>query len=103
MQNNKEVILLEIYFSPELMSDKNQILNIVNDKQEAVGLLSFILEEKKIYIFGNLEEIGVREDFKDLIKPYIHGLTKSKPDLDVFSYITTGGEMLDLNKDKQEE
>lgn len=84
------------------MTEQTQILNVVNEKQSAVGFLCFLKDEKKMYVFGNLEEIGVKEDFKDLIKPYIHGMSKISKDLDVFSYLTVGGEMLDL-KDKTED
>lgn len=94
---------MEIYFSPELINEQAQIINIVNEKQAAVGFLCIVKDNKKMYIFGNLEEIGVREDFKDLIKPYIQGMSKINPEFDLFSYITTGGEMLDLKEKQKEE
>ncbi|MFA8438865.1 hypothetical protein [Pueribacillus sp. YX66] len=94
---------MEIYFSPELVNEHTQILNIVNEKQSAVGFLCFLKDEKKMYVFGNLEEIGVKEDYKDLLKPYIQGMSKMEKELDVLSYITVGGELLDLNNKNQDE
>lgn len=87
---------MEVYLSPEWMSEHTQILNIVNDKQKAVGFLFILNENKKMYVFGHLQEIGLKEDYRDLITPYIQGMAKSHQDLEVFSYLTVGGEMLDI-------
>lgn len=82
---------MQIYFSPELIKNDAQVLNIVDQNGKAVGYTAFIFDEKKIYVYGQLEEAGVEGDFKDLVQPYIQGLAKSKPGLDVYSYLSVGG------------
>lgn len=93
---------MQIYFSPELLKPDAHILNIVDQNKKAVGSLTIVFDEKKLYTFGNLEEEGVKEDFKDLIEPYIQGLSKSKKDVEIYSYLSVGGEKLDLNEEKEE-
>ncbi|OIJ15548.1 hypothetical protein BKP35_00710 [Anaerobacillus arseniciselenatis] len=92
---------MQIYFSPEFINQNAQVLNIVTDRNEAIGYLSFLMEESKMYVFANLEEEGVCEDFKDLLKPYLQGLTKIKSDLEVMAYISVGGKKIDIELDKQ--
>lgn len=91
---------MDIYLSPEVMLPESQILNIVDRNNKAVGYIALISSEKKIYVYGHLEEIGVREDFKDLVKPFLKGISKSKENIDIFSYISVGGEKLDLESSK---
>jgi hypothetical protein len=92
---------LQIYFSPEFINQNAQVLNIVTDRNEAVGYLSFLIEENKMYVFANMQEEGICEDFKDLIKPYLQGLTKIKSELEVMSYISVGGKKIDIELDKE--
>ncbi|WP_331490651.1 hypothetical protein [Aquibacillus rhizosphaerae] len=94
--------MLQIYFSPEFLKQDAQVLNIVNDKNKAVGYMAFLMEEKKMYVYGQLEEAGVEEDFKDLVEPYLQGLTKLKPDLDVFSYLSVGGKKVEVQAENEE-
>jgi hypothetical protein len=96
------VIPLDIYFSPELIKEDCQVLNIVNSKQKAVGYITFLFDEKKIYVYGQLEDKGVSEDFKDLVTPYIQGLAKAKPGLDVYSYLSVGGDKVDIKTEKKD-
>jgi len=91
---------LEIYLSPEMMNPESQILNIIDQNQKAVGYLALIFTEKKTYVYGYLEEEGVREDFKDLVKPYLQGIAKSKENIELYSYIATGGKKLDMAPSK---
>ena len=70
---------MPIYFSPEVMNPHFQVLNVVDAKENAVGNIAFLFDEKKLYVYGILEEEEVGADFKDLITPYIKGLSKSKP------------------------
>jgi len=92
---------MQIYFSPELIDADKQILNIVDQNQKAVGFLTCLFDDKKMYIYGNLEEEGVKEDFKDLAKPYIQGISKSKSDLEIYSYLSVGGKKLDFEADEE--
>lgn len=94
---------MELYFSPEWMNGQSQILNVVDQKQKAVGFLCILKEDKKMYVFGNLQEIGVKEDFKDLVQPYVAGMTKMNKEVEVFSYLTAGGEKIDFKEENQEE
>ncbi|WP_017727808.1 hypothetical protein [Halalkalibacterium ligniniphilum] len=91
---------MQLYFSPELLKENAQVLNIVSDDHKPVGYLSILMEEekKKIYVYGQLENEGAQEDFKDLVKPYLQGLTKLKPELDVYSYLSVGGAKLNIGE-----
>ncbi|OIJ16830.1 hypothetical protein BKP37_04680 [Anaerobacillus alkalilacustris] len=92
---------MQIYFSPEFINQNAQVLNIVTDRNEAVGYLSFVMEETKMYVFANMKEEGICEDFKDLIKPYLQGLTKINTELEVYTFISVGGKKVDIELDKQ--
>lgn len=92
---------MQIYFSPEFYKQDAQVLNIVTDQNKPVGYLAFLMEEKKMYVYGLLQEEGVMEDFKDLISPYIKGLTKLKPDLEVLTYLSVGGKKIDIETEKE--
>ncbi|WP_088105473.1 hypothetical protein [Halalkalibacter urbisdiaboli] len=96
---------MQIYFSPEFMKEDAQVLNVVTDDNKPVGYMAFLMEEekKKMYVYGQLEEEGVYEDFKDLVKPYLQGLTKLKPELEVYSYLTVGGKKVELGDEKKKE
>ncbi|MRH42564.1 hypothetical protein GH741_07690 [Aquibacillus halophilus] len=88
---------MQIYFSPEFLKEEAQVLNIVDDNNKAVGYMAFLMEDKKMYVYGQLEEEGVYQDFKDLVNPYLQGLTKLKPDLEVYSYLSVGGKKIELD------
>lgn len=92
---------MQIYFSPEVFTPYFHVLNVVNQNQKAVGYLTFLMDEKKMYVFGHLQDKGVSEDFKDLIKPYIQGMSKTKEDMEVYSYISCGGEKMDINSEEE--
>ncbi len=94
---------MQIFVSPEVIKEECQILNIVNQEKKALGYISFFFDDKKMYVYGHCEELGVSKDFKDTITPYIQGMAKAKPDLDIFSYISIGGEKLDLSEEETEE
>ncbi|QTM99557.1 hypothetical protein ERJ70_09750 [Sediminibacillus dalangtanensis] len=91
---------MQLYFSPEFLKEEAQVLNIVDDSEKAVGYLAFLIESDKMYVYGQLEHEGVTEDFKDLVKPYLQGLSKLKPNLEVYSYLTIGGKKVDLDEEK---
>ncbi|MBM7585581.1 hypothetical protein JOC86_002123 [Bacillus pakistanensis] len=92
---------MQIYFSPEVVSPQFQVLNVVNSHNKAVGNVAFLFDEKKLYVYGILEEEGVGEDFKDLVTPYIKGLAKAKPDLEIFSCLYIGCKKVNLNKEDE--
>jgi len=92
---------LQLYFSPEFYKQDAQVLNIVTDKNKPVGYLTFLMTDKKMYVYGLLDEEGVAEDFKDLVNPYIQGLTKMTSDLEVFTYLSVGGKKIEFETDEE--
>ncbi|WP_407269863.1 hypothetical protein [Radiobacillus sp. PE A8.2] len=92
---------MQIYFSPEFFKEDAQVLNIVDDKNKAVGYMAFLTEGQKMYVYGQLQEEGVFEDFKDLVKPYLAGLSKVKPELEVYSYLTVGGKKVEIDLENE--
>jgi len=93
---------LQIYFSPEVITPGFQVLNVVDSDNKAVGNVAFLFDEKKLYVYGILEEEGVGEDFKDLVTPYLKGLAKAKPGLDIFSCLYVGCKKINLNEEQKE-
>lgn len=94
---------MQIYFSPELMKEDAQVLNIIDQNGNAVGYIAFIFAEKNMYTYGQLENEGMEEDFKDLVTPYIEGMSKTKEDLDVYCYLSVGGKRLNIDQDQSGE
>ncbi|WP_042464037.1 hypothetical protein [Neobacillus dielmonensis] len=93
---------MQIYFSPEVITPQFQVLNVVDSENKAVGNVAFLFDEKKLYVYGILEEEGVGEDFKDLVTPYIKGLAKAKPDVEVFSCLYIGCQKIKLHGDEED-
>ncbi|SEN25367.1 hypothetical protein SAMN05192533_110179 [Mesobacillus persicus] len=93
---------MQIYFSPEVITPQFQVLNVVDTKNKAVGNVAFLFDEKKLFVYGILEEEGVGEDFKDLVTPYIKGLAKAKPGLDILSCLYVGCKKITLKDQKEE-
>jgi hypothetical protein len=92
---------MQIYFSPEVITPEYQVLNVVDASNKAVGNVAFLFDEKKLFVYGILEEEGVGADFKDLVTPYIKGLSKAKPGLDILSCLYVGCKKINL-KEKEE-
>lgn len=92
---------MQIYFSPEVITPQFQVLNVVDSTSKAVGNVAFLFDEKKLFVYGILEEEGVGEDFKDLVTPYLKGLTKAKPGLDIFTCLYVGCKKIKLNEEQQ--
>lgn len=94
---------MQIYFSPEVITPQYQVLNIVNSKNKGVGNVAFLFDEKKLYVYGILEEEEVGADFKDLVTPYIKGLAKAKPGLDILSCLYVGCKKIKLKVEEADE
>jgi len=92
---------LQIYFSPEVITPQFQVLNVVDGKNKGVGNVAFLFDEKKLYVYGILEEEEVGADFKDLVTPYLKGLAKAKPGLDIFSCLYVGCKKINLNEEEK--
>lgn len=94
---------MEIFFSPEVITPHYQVLNVINSSEKAVGNVAFLFDEKKIYAYGILEEEGVGESFKDLLQPYLKGLARAKPGLDIYACVYIGCKKIKLNDEEEEE
>ena len=96
---------MQIYFSPEVITPHYQVLNVVDSDNKAVGNVAFLFDEKKLYVYGILEEEGVGLDFKDLVTPYIKGMAKAKPGLDIYSclYVGCNKITIEVSEDEEEE
>lgn len=92
---------MQIYFSPEVITPQFQVLNVVDSTSKAVGNVAFLFDEKKLFVYGILEEEGVGADFKDLVTPYLKGLTKAKPGLDIFTCLYVGCKKIKLNEEQE--
>jgi hypothetical protein len=91
-------MLMEIFFTPELYKQDVQILNVVDEKQQPVGYFAFVIDEKKIYVYGHLENEGVSEGYKGMVTAYLEGLTKLRPETEIYSYIGVGGKKMEIKK-----
>ena len=92
---------MEIYFSPECFKQDGQILNVVDERNNPIGYFSFIIDEKKMYVYGHLENEGVSEMYKDMVKAYIQGLAKAKEGIELYTYIAVGGKKIEMKKDEE--
>ena len=92
---------MQIYFSPEVITPEYQVLNIVDSANKGVGNIAFLFTEKKLYVYGILEEEEVGADFKDLVTPYLKGLAKAKPGLDILSCFVVGCKKIKLMEEKK--
>ncbi|WML31659.1 hypothetical protein RCG24_07320 [Neobacillus sp. OS1-32] len=92
---------MQIYFSPEIITPEYQVLNVVDTKNKGVGNVAFLFAEKKLYVYGILEDEEVGADFRDLVTPYIKGLAKAKPDLDIFACLYVGCKKIKLNEEEE--
>ncbi|CCQ93324.1 conserved hypothetical protein [[Clostridium] ultunense Esp] len=89
---------MEIFFTPEFLSQDSQILNVVDEKNQPVGYLSILQAEKnKIYLYGHLENEGVRESFKSMVNAYLQGLAKEE-EREIYSYVSIGGEKMEIKE-----
>ena len=93
---------MEILFAPEVITPEFQILNVINRKDKAVGNVALLFDEKKLYIYGILEDEGVTENFRSIVHPYVKGLAKAKPELEVYVCLYVGCKKISLNELKDE-
>lgn len=85
---------MEIFLTPEFLSQESQILNVVDEKNQPVGYISILhAGEEKVYLYGHLENEGVRESFRKMVHAYMEGLGKNG-EKDIYAYVSVGGEKL---------
>lgn len=94
---------MPVYFSPEVLTPEFQVLNVIDANEKALGNIAFLFDDKKMYVYGILAEEEVGADFKDIVTPYIKGLSKVKPGIEVFSCLYTGCKKVELNTEDEEE
>lgn len=91
-----------LFFQPEFRNQQGEIINLVDTNGKAVGYMAYLYkEEKNLYIMGQLNDIGEKQNFIDIVTKYIDGLKKStlgdggnEPNL----FIHLGGEIIDIDK-----
>ena len=93
-----------IFLEPQFRNEHGEILNVVNTKGKAVGYLSYMYkDEGDLYILGQLEDEGEKQNFLDVTSHFITGLKQSvvgKEESEPYVYIHLGGEVLNLGKEK---
>lgn len=94
---------MPVYFSPEVVTPEFQVLNVVDAKDKALGNVAFLFDEKKLYVYGILEDEEVGADFKDIVTPYIKGLSKAKPGVEVYSCLYIGCKKITLKTEEENE
>ena len=91
-----------IFLEPQFRNDNGEILNVVNSEGNAVGYLSYMFkDEGDLYILGQLEEEGEKQNFLDVTSHFIDGLRQSvvgDHTAEPYVYIHLGGEMVQLEK-----
>jgi hypothetical protein len=82
-------------------------LNVVNTQGEAIGYLSYMFkDEEDLYILGQLEEEGEKQNFLDITNHFIDGLKQSilqNKDTEPYVYIHLGGKVLKLEQEEEKE
>ncbi|WP_141432717.1 hypothetical protein [Bacillus sp. 03113] len=93
-----------IFFQPEFRNQQGEIINVVDSNGKAVGYISYLYkEDKDLYIMGQLDNLGEKQNFIDLTSKFIDGLKKSilgEGEKEPCLYIHLGGEAMDIDKNK---
>ncbi|RKD26816.1 hypothetical protein BEP19_16610 [Ammoniphilus oxalaticus] len=96
-----------IYLQPQFRNDQGEILNVVNTKGKAVGYLSYMYREQgDLYVLGQLDDEGEKQNFLDVTTHFIDGLRQSvvsEDAVDPYVCIYVGGQTLDLEETEKEE
>ncbi|MDY7241949.1 hypothetical protein [Halalkalibacterium halodurans] len=92
---------MQLFLAPEMIKADAQVLNVITDKEEAIGYLAYLQFDTNLYVYGHLQEVGAKGDFHDVVKPYIQGLQATFNDCDLYTSISVGGETLQLDIDSE--
>lgn len=91
-----------LFFKPEFQTAQAAILNVVDTEEKAVGYIAYVYkEDKQLYIMGQLNEEGEKQNFIDIVSQFIDGLKKAvlgDGDKEPNLYIHLGGQLIDLDK-----
>jgi hypothetical protein len=96
-----------LYFQPEFRNQQGEIINVVDSHGKAIGYLAYLYKgEDDLYIMGQLDNPGEKQNFIDITSKYIDGLKKSilgngekEPNL----CIHLGGEAIDIDNNCDEQ
>ncbi|WP_164985056.1 hypothetical protein [Ammoniphilus sp. CFH 90114] len=94
-----------IFLEPQFRNEHGEILNVINTKGKAVGYLSYMYKDQgDLYVLGQLEDEGEKQNFLDITTHFIGGLKQSiagKEDAEPYVYIHLGGEVLKLGNSEE--
>jgi hypothetical protein len=96
-----------IFLQPQFRNQQGEIINVVDSHGKAIGYLAYLYQgESDLYIMGQLNNPGEKQNFIDIISKYIDGLKNSilgdgetEPNL----FIHLGGEVIDIDNDCEEQ
>jgi hypothetical protein len=93
-----------IYFQPQFRTNSGEILNVVSNTGQLLGYLLYMYKENDdLYVLGQLDEVGEKQNYIDLIKKFISGLKDSTGvKKDPFVRVTCGGEEIKLDQKEEE-
>jgi hypothetical protein len=102
-----EGALALIFFKPEFRNEQGEIVNVVDAKGRAVGYIAYLYKEgKELYVMGQLNDEGEKQNFIDIASNFIDGLKKAvlgdgekEPNL----YIHLGGQLIQLDENNNGE
>jgi hypothetical protein len=95
-----------IFLQPEFCNQQGEIINLVDTNGKAVGYIAYMYKgENDLYVMGQLDNEGEKQNFIDITSKFIDGLKKSilgngekEPNI----FIHLGGEAIDIYKDEEE-
>jgi hypothetical protein len=96
-----------IFLQPEFCNQQGEIINLVDTNGKAVGYIAYMYKgENDLYVMGQLDNAGEKQNFVDITSKFIDGLKKSilgDGDKEPNIFIHLGGEAIDIDKDDEEE
>ena len=95
-----------IFLQPEFCNQQGEIINLVDTNGKAVGYIAYMYKgENDLYVMGQLDNEGEKQNFIDITSKFIDGLKKSilgngekEPNI----FIHLGGEAIEIYKDEEE-
>ena len=94
-----------IYLQPQFRTPSGEILNVVSNDGKLLGYLFYMFkEESDMYIIGQLDEVGEKQNYIDLVSRFISGLKEACAlKQDPYVKIKCGGEEIDIKKQNEED
>jgi hypothetical protein len=96
-----------IFLQPEFRNQQGEIINLVDTNGKAVGYIAYMYKgENDLYVMGQLDNAGEKQNFVDITSKFIDGLKKSilgDGDKEPNIFIHLGGKAINIDKDEDEE